>query len=320
MIKFSLLILLFTASSIAEPKPSYKINIGDTLLLYIYGQPESKKEVTVDTYGNITYLHVGTVKAFGKTFPQLSQDLNKLIKKITKFSLVTASPVDFGGRYYFVSGSVNQPGRKTLRPGTSLLTAIGASGGFEVANRNSATFDQADLKQAFIIRDGQHISVNFIDLVEKGDIRQNILIKNGDFIYVPDSMDKKVYVIGEVNLQRSLELRRPLSLLQALSRSQGITEDASQNILILRGAISKPIVRVVNYKKLLDGQTKDFYLRKDDIIFVPERSTLLVEELVKLAIRTFVARIASETGSEAFRKIESKAGEGNTGLNFNFSP
>ena len=194
------------------------------------------------------------------------------------------------------------------------------AGGTELTTQNSITFDLADLKHSFILRDGKNLPVNFETLIQKGDTSQNLVLKNGDFIYIPSSVNKKVYVLGEVNLQRALEMKRPVTLLQALSRARGVTEDAGKQVVVLRGSLTDPAVKIVDYEKLTSGQEKDFLLRPDDIVFVPERKTLVLEEILKLALRAFVARIASEAGSEVYNDVNPGANSSNNDFNFNLSP
>ena len=302
------------------PRQMYRLNIGDTLQLSIYGQSNSVRDLQVDPYGNITYLYVGTVKAYGKTIPELTKILNDKIKNDVKFSVLTVSPVKFGGRYFFIAGRVNKPGRKPLRSGMKLLSALAAGGGMDLQTLGSVTVDQADLQHAFLMRNGKNMRIDFVGLVEQGDMAQNILLKSGDYIYVPDAVNKQVYVLGEVNRQRSLDLKRPLTVMQAMAHVRGVTDDASDDILILRGSMSKPAVKIVSYKALVTGKRKDFFLKADDIIYVPERASLFGEELIDLALRVFVARIASESGSEAFRGINPDATESDNSFDFDVSP
>ena len=314
------LLFLITTLTAEENKPLYKISIGDTLRISIYGKPASVKDVVVDPYGNVEYLYVGTIKAYGKTIPSLAEEINNKIKDHIKFALVTVSPAELGGRYFYVSGTVNKPGRKVLTPGTTVLAALAQAGGLQIRNRNSISVEMSDLKHAFLLRNGTNIPLNFKELVKKGNLSQNITLEKGDFIYIPHAVKKQVYVLGEVKLQRSIELFRPVSLLQVLSKANGVTDNASSEILVVRGSLTKPAVKKVNYKNLISGKEKDFFLKPDDIVFVPERSTVLAEEMIKLAIRAFVARIATLSGSEVFKEIEADAEAGNTGFDFNLNP
>ena len=318
--RFFIFLFIILSSVLGEEKPLYKLNIGDRLQVAIYGQENSMREVQVDPYGNITYLYVGTVKAYGKTIPSLTEELNQLLKKEIKFSVLTVSPVNFGGRYFFLGGSVNKPGRKPLKTGMKLLSALASGGGMKQTVLNTITVDQADLKHAFILRDGKNLRVDFINLVERGDMSQNIPLESGDYIYIPDTVDKKVYVLGEVRFQRSIDLMRPMTLLQAMTKARGLSDDASDELYVLRGSLSDPAVKKVSFSELINGEAKDFFLKKDDIIYVPERKTLFGEQLIDLALRAFIARVAAESGSRTLREVFPNAQDGDNGLDFDISP
>ena len=307
-------------SALGEDKSLYKLNIGDRLQVAIYGQENSMREVQVDPYGNITYLYVGTVKAYGKTIPKLTEELNDRLKKEIKFSVLTVSPVNFGGRYFFIGGSVNKPGRKPLKTGMKLLSALASGGGMRQTVLNTITVDQADLKHAFILRNGKNLRIDFLNLMEKGDMSQNISLESGDYIYIPDAVDKKVYVLGEVRFQRSIDLMRPMTLLQAITKARGVSDDASDELFILRGSLSNPAVKKISFSDLINGKEKDFFLKKDDIVYVPERKTLFGEQLIELALRAFIARIAAESGSRTLREVFPNAQDGDNGLDFDISP
>ena len=47
---FLLILFTITAAAGQEKEPLYKINIGDTLRIAIYGKPKSVKDVVVDPY------------------------------------------------------------------------------------------------------------------------------------------------------------------------------------------------------------------------------------------------------------------------------
>ena len=60
----------------------------------------------------------------------------------------------------------------------------------------------------------------------------------------------------------------------------------------------------VDISKIMSGQAKDVLLKPNDIIYVPEKKWLGLEELSKLAIRTYVSKIASDAGSYSWQKIK----------------
>jgi len=85
-----------------------------------------------------------------------------------------------------------------------------------------------------------------------------------------------VYVIGDVNKAGVIPLTGPLTLTQALARSEGLQKSAShKNVRILReGAGNGPKSEIlVNVQKVLTGKAADHELRANDIIVIPTNVT-----------------------------------------------
>ncbi len=81
-------------------------------------------------------------------------------------------------RLVFVDGAVGRPTSLPFTDDMTILEAIHKAGGFnKFADRNSTT----------ITRDGQRISVRLSDLINKGDMTQNVPLKAGDLIVVDTS-------------------------------------------------------------------------------------------------------------------------------------
>ena len=113
---------------------------------------------------------------------------------------------------------------------------------------------------------------------------------------------------------------KPMTLLQAMTKARGLSDDASDDLYVLRGSLSNPAVKKVSFSDLINGKVKDFFLRKDDIVYVPERKTLFGEQLIDLALRAFIARVAAESGSRTLREAFPGARDGDNGLDFDISP
>ena len=80
-------------------------------------------------------------------------------------------------------GALNKPGRYKLKQRDTLLSALAMAEGLA---RN------ADLLQAYLAREGGILPINFKRLLESGDISQNQLAKDKDFVYVPDVNDNEI--------------------------------------------------------------------------------------------------------------------------------
>ncbi|MCM8533905.1 MAG: SLBB domain-containing protein [Lentisphaeraceae bacterium] len=282
----------------------YKLNIGDSLIIADYGKPASQKVVTVDNYGFINYYVVGNYKAYGKTIPVIKEELSRAFQKFTRFTEIMVMPYGAQSQNFIMSGNINEPGRKALNSDLKLLDAIADAGGLTQGQSILSSQGAYDLKRSFLIRDYKLVKVNFERLIEEGDISQNIKIESGDFIHIADKLNQKIYILGEVRSPSHFEVVRQSTFLQVISHARGLTQDASDEVLIIRGSLTNPKVLRLSYKEIKGGLQPDVFLKPDDVVYVPPRSMLFGEELLERAINTIVNRVASETGFEAFKLIK----------------
>ena len=67
-------------------------------------------------------------------------------------------------------------------------------------------------------------SVDF-KAIQEGDLSKNILLKDGDTIFVPPA--KAFFILGEVKKPGRYKLRRGMSVIQAISTAGGLTDKAA---------------------------------------------------------------------------------------------
>jgi hypothetical protein len=74
----------------------------------------------------------------------------------------------------------------------------------------------------------------------------------------------------------------------------GFTENAYlEHVLVVRGSLNKPQTFIVDVRKALKGRGLDFQLQPKDIIFVADKPWARAEELVDVALRSFVQAAAA---------------------------
>jgi polysaccharide export outer membrane protein len=79
-------------------------------------------------------------------------------------------------------------------------------------------------------------------------------MRHGDLVYIPSAEDHKVYVFGEVNDPKAVQISHgQLSLAQALAEAGGIVEvDADKShIKLIRGSWQEPTVYTLKYDTIL---------------------------------------------------------------------
>jgi polysaccharide biosynthesis/export protein len=90
-------------------------------------------------------------------------------------------------------------------------------------------------------------------------------------VIVVEALASKVYVMGEVTHPGTMELHGPTTILQALAMAGGFKEFANtKDVKVLRPKGGNGVETIhFNYKDVLNGDAKPFYLRSGDTVVVP---------------------------------------------------
>jgi len=273
LLAITLLLLL----PLASPAADYVIGEGDGLDIAVWGVKELTFSVKVRPDGKITVPGLGDVPASGQTPSELQASLSGRLKALVKNPIVTVTVREItNSKVYIFGGGINS-GVYDLNRRTTLLqllcsvgtptVASGGGGGTSTAARS------ADYKRAYVLRNDKKIKENLYNLFVKGDTSEDIVIESNDAIFIPQLLDRNIYVLGAVNASRSIEFREGMTVMEAVLESGGFTKFADQsNVVIRRKNDNKDIVLDVNAKKLLkDGDlTQNVLLMSGDYIIVKE--------------------------------------------------
>ena len=238
----------------------YLIGDGDVLQVSVWGVPELTVDVTVRPDGKITLPAAGDVVASGLAPAQLSDRLTEVLAKFVKQPVVTVSVSQITNNRVYVSGGGSGPAVVPLAGRTTLLKLL-----CRLENLASA-----DLRRAFIVRDGQRLETDFYRLFIKGDMTQDIILQPEDVLFLPTQELNKVYVTGAVKEAKYIFFREGMTVLDAILESGGFSEYAKQNdVLVLRKGGNEIELRI---KDLMFGKDlkQNVALRPGDQVVVKE--------------------------------------------------
>ncbi len=272
-------------------KPSdYHIASGDRFDLNVYDNPElTAKGLVVTPDGYISVTLIGPIKIGDLTIIEASQLIEEKLSKYIRFPKISLSPTWIHGTTFTIAGKVVRPGRYPIGNNTRITDAVALAGGFGVGEFQGDTVEMADLRSAYISRNGEILPVNFIKAIREGDRLNNIPVRNNDYIYIPSSMNASIYVLGEVNKPTYLGYKDDMTLLQALAFAQGWKDTHSENVFIIRGGLSHPKVYKVNLDKIKYGEGYDFPLHPNDIVYLPKGGLSKYNEIVQKLLPTLEA-------------------------------
>ncbi len=164
----------------------YIIGPGDVLQVFVWGHQDLSSNVQVRPDGQISTPLVEDMQAAGKTPTDLARAVEESLSEYVRSPTVTIIVQQFIGEYdrqIRVVGQAAQPQALAYRDGMTLLDVMITVGGLaEFASGNKAK----------IVRrvDGQEqtIKVRISDLLNKGDMDQNVRMMPGDVLVIPESI------------------------------------------------------------------------------------------------------------------------------------
>jgi len=251
----------------------YRLKPGDSFAIVIDGQIEqSRPVVRITPGGGISVAPIGYVKVAGLTIPAAARLLTDKYKRFFRNCEIIIEPQEFKPDSFTISGSVKNPGIYPFVFGSfRLLDAVAAAGGLATitAGAKGDRYELADLENAYIVRNGRVLPVDFVEAVVKGNPLHNIPLMNSDAIQIPSLDNGKITVLGEVKDPDCIPYQPNLTLLQAIGYAGGLKETNSWDVKVIRGGLKNPVVFTMDIVDIQKGRRMDFALKPRDIVFVP---------------------------------------------------
>ena len=164
---------------------TYVIGSGDQLNVFVYNSPQLSMTVPVRPDGRISTPLVPEMMAAGKTPSQLAQDLTERLKEFIKEPNVTVIVSGFVGplnRQIRVIGEAAEPQAIPYRDHMTVLDVmIMAKGLTRFAAGNRAVIVRGEGEKQ------ERIRVRLSDLLKEGDISQNVEMRPGDTLIIPQT-------------------------------------------------------------------------------------------------------------------------------------
>jgi protein involved in polysaccharide export with SLBB domain len=190
----------------------------------------------------------------------------------------------------------------------TLLEAISMAGGSMSSTASGTTEELADLRNSFVVRNGQRLPVNFERLLREGDMSQNIYLEPDDLVFLPSSLNRDIYVLGAVRSPKAVA-RQQGTLVGAIADAGGPIKNAQlTQVAIVRGSLDDPKIAVVDYSEIIKGQAPDVLLQPRDIVYVPFSPYRFLTKYLDLILLTFVRAVAINEGARAAEPSSQAAG------------
>ncbi|WP_297573694.1 SLBB domain-containing protein [uncultured Deefgea sp.] len=246
-------------------EPIYRLAEGDQLQVTVWNHPELSGKQLLGPDGQMSLPLTGTLRLAGETRESAASRIHAALQVFLKKPAVFVGVEQYAGNRVTVLGRVQNPGVQQFDRPPSLLETLARAGALPVIDK------QATLTRVAIFRGRDRIIwVDLKKLLNRGQLAYNIKLQANDLVYIPDSFDTLVYVLGAVHKPGAYRLTPDMSLMDALSQAGGPNDDAADEKI----AIYRPSQQASNPTPLLSLMTRaqmvNFSLEEGDIIFVPK--------------------------------------------------
>ena len=221
---------LFSGSNITfEPNPNlptpknYRINIGDQILITIWGNSQASYQLEVNRNGQIMIPDIGPIHIAGMTFEnaedKLTQQLSTIYADMKGRKPKTFAQIDLGKMRSIkvnIIGEASAPGVYTLPATATAFNALYLSGGPDAIG---------SFRNIKIIRNNKPIkTIDTYKYLLDGDLSDNIILEDEDVIYIP-TINKQVEVSGSFKRNALFELKANEKLPDLINFAAGYTDE-----------------------------------------------------------------------------------------------
>ena len=170
----------------AHEAKTYVIGPGDVLDIFVWQNPDlSQKAVPVRPDGRISTPLISNMMAAGKTPVQLAHDMDKALSEYIrqpKVTIIVNTALSVLSQVQVI-GQVAHPESIPYHEGMHVLDVVLAAGGLTpYAAGNDAKLERKVHGHVEVLH------VRLSDLINKGDLSQNLPVKPGDVLVVPESI------------------------------------------------------------------------------------------------------------------------------------
>jgi polysaccharide export outer membrane protein len=162
---------------------SYVVGAPDELHVTILPDPAIERDVVVRPDGMISVDLIGDVPAGGRSIGEIASDVEQRISRFKRGATVTVSLTTAASTAISVLGEVHSPQSFPLLKQMRVAEAIAQVGGPIALTSNEDSIR--------VVRSGSGETVVYrVDLsaIQKGDLRTNIVLAEGDIVYVPPTI------------------------------------------------------------------------------------------------------------------------------------
>jgi polysaccharide export outer membrane protein len=269
----------------------YRIGPGDVLRVDVFARPELSGRHVVGPDGRITVPLIGEVPIGEATREEAVQALNLKLRVYFTNPVTTLGVEEYTSNQVTVLGRVERAGVLRFPRAPTLAEVLASAGAMPILDKT------ATLTRGAILRGRDRLIWIDLKALLNGDLAYNIRMKKGDVVFIPDSSETAVYVLGAVGKPGSYRLTPRMTLLDALAQAGGSTENANpSSIGVYRAGAQR--IEVFDFAALIDpSRAVNYALEDGDVVYVPNNAVADIGYVLRqlapaVSVLTFGAGIA----------------------------
>jgi len=166
----------------------YTLGATDVIEIVVLRHPEFSGQFIINNEGKVQYEYIGDVKVDGMTKNELKDALVELLSQYIISPEITVKIIGYNSKVVYVIGEVSRPGKIFMRGDTITVREALIQSGLPLltakASKSAVITPSAD-------GNPKTRKVNVHNLLYKGDLRENLIMKPGDTLFVPPTIMAK---------------------------------------------------------------------------------------------------------------------------------
>jgi polysaccharide export outer membrane protein len=249
--------------------PSYRVGPGDVLKVTYRMGGNADFAAPVSPLGTISFDVVDDVPVAGLTTLEIESLLKSVLRRYFRRPRITVSIASVGSK----SVTLITPGV------TKVIPLIGRTTVFDLIIQQgiptgAAAPGVADMKAIRVTRGTESYRVNAFDIVENNNWKENLVLDDGDIVYMPTFTEVGDYVtvLGAVTTPGIYPLPGKLTASQLLFQAGGVAKTAYlPHARILRGNAKQPQIIAADIDLVINQglRSAEKNLQAGDILYVP---------------------------------------------------
>jgi polysaccharide export outer membrane protein len=235
----------------------------------VFGVETFRHTLRVNGSGVIKVPLLDPITVAGMTTTEIEAQLrSRLERDLIRNPQVSVFVTEYRSQPVYVLGSVQKPGQYQITLPLKLVDAISLAGGLQPTAGDEVTVQRVSAEGA-----EQNFTVNLTDLLEKGDLSRNVAVQGGDIIHIRERATETIYVIGEVNRAGAFikPAKQQWRVSQVIAHAGGPMKTArlGKSVLVRYTDTGAREELPVDFGQILKGKQEDFFVRANDVIYVP---------------------------------------------------